>query len=142
MICLVQGFVEEGWVCIIEVNLELEYIIWKYLKKVGLEDKVEVYIGDVMQVIFILFGIFDLVFIDVGKQYYQVYYDFIIDWVEFGGLIIVDNVFWSGKVVIGFWEIDVDMKQLYVFNVVLQEDEWVDNLLLLICDGFLVACKW
>ena len=94
-----------------------------------------------MQVIPTLPGTFDLVFIDAGKQYYQAYYDLIIDRVESGGLIIADNVLWSGKVATGLRETDADTKQLHAFNVALQEDERVDNLLLPIRDGLLVARK-
>jgi len=140
-ICLAQGLAEGGQVRTIEANPELEYLIRKYLKKAGLEDKVEVHIGDAMQVIPTLPGTFDLVFIDAGKQYYQAYYDLIIDRVESGGLIIADNVLWSGKVATGLRKTDADTKQLHAFNVALQEDERVDNLLLPIRDGLLVARK-
>jgi predicted O-methyltransferase YrrM len=140
-ICLAQGLAKDGRVHTIEANPELEYLIRKYLKKAGLEDQVELYIGDAMQVITTLPGTFDLVFIDAGKQYYQAYYDLIIDRVEAGGLIIADNVLWSGKVATGLRETDADTKQLHAFNVALQEDERVDNLLLPIRDGLLVARK-
>ena len=140
-ICLAQGLAEDGRVRTIEANPELEYLIRKYLKKAGLEDQVEVHIGDAMQVIPTLPGTFDLVFIDAGKRYYQAYYDLIIDRVEAGGLIVADNVLWSGKVATNLRETDADTKQLHAFNVSLQEDERVDNLLLPIRDGLLVARK-
>lgn len=140
-LCLVQGLAKGGRVRTIEANPELEYLIRKYLKKAGVEDRVELYIGDAMQVIPELPGTFDLVFIDAGKQYYQDYYGLIIDRVEPGGLIIADNVLWSGKVATELRETDADTQKLHAFNVSLQEDERVDNLLLPVRDGLLVARK-
>ncbi|NRA50985.1 MAG: O-methyltransferase [Phaeodactylibacter sp.] len=140
-ICLARGLARNGKVRTIEANPELEYLIRKYLKKAGLQNQVELFIGDAMKVIPQLEGRFDLVFIDAGKQYYQAYYDLIIDRVEPGGLIISDNVLWSGKVATDLRETDADTKKLHAFNVSLQEDERVDNLLLPIRDGLLVARK-
>lgn len=140
-ICLAQGLALGGRLRTIEVNPELEYLIRKYLHKAGLEDRVELYIGDAMQVIPELPGTFDLVFIDAGKQYYQDYYGLIIDRVEVGGLIIADNVLWSGKVATSLRETDVDTQKLHAFNAALQADERVDSLLLPVRDGLLVARK-
>jgi predicted O-methyltransferase YrrM len=140
-ICLAQGLAEGGQVRTIEANPELEYLICKYLEKAGLKEQVKLYIGDAMKVIPELPGTFDLVFIDAGKQYYQDYYELIIDRVEAGGLIIADNVLWSGKVATDLRETDADTQKLHAFNAALQADKRVDNLLLPIRDGLLVARK-
>lgn len=140
-ICIAQGLADGGQLHTIEANPELEYLIQKYLKKAGLEDKVRVHIGDAMDVIPQLPGTFDFVFIDAGKRYYQDYYDLIIERVDPGGLVIADNVLWSGKVATDLRKMDTDTQKLHAFNVALQEDDRVDNLLLPIRDGLLVARK-
>lgn len=140
-ICLAQGLAKGGQVRTIEANPELEYLIRKYLEKAELKEQVELYIGDAMKVIPELPGTFDLVFIDAGKQYYQDYYELVIDRVEAGGLIIADNVLWSGKVATDLRETDADTQKLHAFNAALQADKRVDNLLLPVRDGLLVARK-
>jgi predicted O-methyltransferase YrrM len=140
-ICIARGLAPDGILHTIEVNPEMEYLIRKYLAKAELSDQVKLHIGDTKAIIPTLHGTFDFVFIDAGKQHYQAYYDLIIDRVEPGGLIIADNVLWSGKVATEQREKDADTQQLHAFNLMLQEDERVESLLLPIRDGLLVARK-
>ena len=140
-ICLAQGLAPDGILHTIEVNPELEYLIRKYLNKAGLEEQVQLHIGDALEVVPTLPGPFDLVFIDAGKQYYRDYYGMVIDKVASGGLIIADNVLWSGKVATDKRETDEDTKQLHAFNLMLKNDEQVESLLLPIRDGLLLARK-
>ncbi len=140
-ICLARGLSAEGQMHTIEANPELEYLIRKYLAKARLAEQVNLHIGDARSVIPRLPGHFDLVFIDAGKQHYQSYYDLVIDRVNPGGLIVADNVLWSGKVATGARATDPDTQELHAFNVRLHEDSRVSNLLLPIRDGLLVARK-
>lgn len=141
-ICLAQGLAPGGKLLTVEANPELEHLIRKYLRKAALEDKVELHIGDALELIPELPGHFDLVFIDAGKQYYRVYYDLIIDRVRPGGLILADNVLWSGKVADeALREKDTDTRLLHEFNAYLHADSRVESLLLPIRDGLLAARK-
>ena len=140
-ICLARGLAPDGILHTIEVNPELEYLIRKYLNKAGLEEQVQLHIGDALEVVPTLPGPFDLVFIDAGKQYYRDYYRMVIDKVASGGLIIADNVLWSGKVATDKRETDEDTKQLHAFNLMMKNDEQVESLLLPIRDGLLLARK-
>ena len=97
-ICLAQGLEEGGVLHTIEANPELEYLIRKYIALAGLEGSIRLHIGDAPEIIPGLKGPFDLVFIDANKQEYALYYDLVIDKVQSGGLIIADNVLWSGIV--------------------------------------------
>jgi len=141
-ICLAQGLKEDGRLHTIEVNPELEYLIRKYLKKAGLEEKVLLHIGDAQKVIPTIAGNFDLVFLDAGKQHYAFYYDLVIDRLNPGGLILADNVLWSGKVTDPEQRArDADTRKLHEFNQKIQQDERVENLMLPLRDGLLIVRK-
>ena len=140
-ICLAQGLAEGGALHTIEANPELEHFIRKYIGLAGLEDKIHLHIGDAREVIPSLEGPFDMVFIDAGKQDYSLYYDLVIGKVRSGGLIIADNVLWSGKVVTDERESDPDTRSIHRFNEKVQEDKRVENVLLPVRDGLLFARK-
>ncbi|MCB0549331.1 MAG: O-methyltransferase [Phaeodactylibacter sp.] len=141
-LCLAQGLPEGGTLHTIEANPELEYLIRKYIALAGLQNKIHLHIGDALEVIPQLEGSFDLVFIDAGKQDYALYYDLVIDRVEPGGLIIADNVLWSGKVTSpAEREGDADTRLIHQFNEKVQQDPRVENILLPLRDGLLIARK-
>ena len=140
-ICLAQGLPEGGTLHTIEANPELEYLIRKYISLAGLDEKIHLHIGDAREVIPALPGPFDMVFIDAGKQDYIQYYDLVIDKVPRGGLIIADNVLWSGKVVSDEREQDQDAVSIHQFNEKVQRDERVENIMLPLRDGLLIARK-
>lgn len=138
-ICLARGLEAGGRMDTIEVNPELAYIIKKYLKKAGLTEKVQLHIGDALAIIPDLPGSFDLVFLDAGKQHYQAYYDLLIDRMAGGGLLLADNVLWSGKVLHD--KHDADTAALHQFNEMVQADERVDKLMLPLRDGLYLIRK-
>jgi caffeoyl-CoA O-methyltransferase len=141
-ICLAQGLPAHGKLITIEANPELEYISKKYFQKTGLEDKIDAMVGDAKQIIPTLGDTFDLVFIDAGKQDYAHFYDLVFDKVSIGGLIIADNVLWSGKVLRPeLIEKDKDTKMIHAFNQKIQQDERVENVLLPLRDGLIIARK-
>lgn len=141
-ICLAQGLQEGGVLHTIEADPELEHIIRKYIALAGLEDKVRLHIADATKVVSSLAGPFDLVFIDAGKQEYGLYYDLVIDKVNPGGLIIADNVLWSGKVLDSSRrEQDEDAAFLHQFSEKVQLDERVENVMIPLRDGLLIARK-
>lgn len=138
-ICLAQGLQEGGVLHTIEVNVELEYLIRKYIALAGLKDKIELHMGDALEIIPKLEGNFDLVFIDAGKQDYAAFYNLVIGRINPGGLIIADNVLWSGKVVAKDKEQDPDAISLHNFNELVHHDPRVENIMLPIRDGLLIA---
>ncbi|MCG8328859.1 MAG: O-methyltransferase [Chitinophagales bacterium] len=141
-ICLAQGLAEEGILHTIEANPELEYIIRKYIAKAGLEKKINLHIGNAKNIIPGLKEQFDLIFLDAGKQHYAFYYDLVFDMVKPGGLILADNVLWSGKVTDAeLVKKDADTRLLHEFNVKVQQDKRVENVLLPLRDGLLVVRK-
>ena len=84
---------------------------------------------------------FDLVFIDADKKNYSSYFDLVIDKVKSGGLIIADNVLWSGKILDGKTNKDVDTSALISFNTKIKNDNRVEKLLLPIRDGLFLIQK-
>ncbi len=138
-LCMATGLPEEGLIHTIEANPELEYLIRKYIDQAHCQDKIQLYIGKAEDIIPKLPGYFDFVFLDAGKLDYPHFYNLVIDRVTSGGLIIADNVLWSGKVVQN--RQDKDTKALHAFNQMIQDDPRVSNLILPIRDGLLIAQK-
>ena len=139
-ICLAEGLVEGGILHTIEVNPELEYLIKKYLEKGKLEHKITSHIGNAKIIIPTLdVPEYDLVFIDAGKKDNDYYYELMLPKVRKGGILIVDNVLWDGKVTHQLN--DSITKQISHFNQKIKEDTRVDNLMLPIRDGMLMMIK-
>ncbi len=138
-ICMAQGLTDGGILHTLEANLELEPIIKKYITKANLEDKIVLHLGKAEAIIPTLDLQFDLVFIDAGKQQYAQFYDLVFDKVRTGGMILADNVLWSGKVVTD--EMDEDTQAIRVFNEKVNNDTRVENMILPIRDGILMARK-
>jgi predicted O-methyltransferase YrrM len=97
-ICLAQGLPPTGELHTIEINPERESIIKKYLELAGLSEKVQLILGDALEVIPTLNDSYDLVFMDAKKLDYLAYYNLIFPHLKLGGYMVVDNVLWSGKV--------------------------------------------
>ncbi len=138
-ICMAKGLANDGILHTIEVDEEKERIIRKYLKLSDLEEKVKLHIGDAAEVIPTIKGKFDLVFIDAAKKHNALYYDMVFDNVKKGGYIITDNVIWYGKV--AGKANDKRTKLIDEFNKKVQNDKRVENLLLPVRDGLLIAKK-
>ncbi len=138
-LCLAEGLAEDGIIHAIEGNPELEHIIQKYVKKAGLEDKVKLHIGDAKVIAGELEETFDLVFIDAGKRDYAFYFDLIIEKVNSGGILLADNVLWSGKVISG--ATDADTQLLDAFNKKVNADPRVENIIMPLRDGLTIIQK-
>lgn len=140
-LCLAEGLTSDGLLETIEIDEELEDAILSYFNDSPRRDQLKLYIGDAEEVIPTLDHTWDLVFIDAEKKNYQTYYDMILPKVEKGGLILIDNVLWSGKVVEEVKPNDKDTKAIMAFNDYVQQDSRVRNLLLPFRDGILCIEK-
>lgn len=139
-ICLAEGLADDGVLHTIEVNRELEYLIRKYLKKGNLEDKINLHIGDAKTVIPNLpIEQFDMIMIDAGKKDNAYFYEMLLPRLRSGGLLLVDNVLWDGKVLEK--PKDAMTRKILAFNQFIQEDKRVENLLLPIRDGMFLLIK-
>jgi caffeoyl-CoA O-methyltransferase len=138
-LCLAEGLTEGGILYALEANDELEYLIQEYIEKGHFQDKIKLIIGNALEIMPTIDEVFDLVFIDAGKRDYPLYYDLAIDKVRSGGLIIADNILWSGKVTDN--KKDLDTRIIDDFNKKIHADERVENILLPIRDGLMMARK-
>ncbi len=139
-LCLAEGLRENGRIYTIDINLELEDMVRSNFKRSNLDSKIMYQIGDAKEIIPTLNEIFDLVFIDADKKNNATYYDMIIDKVRSGGLILVDNVLWSGKVLD---EAVSDQKTYFIskFNEMVSSDQRVEKLILPVRDGLFLIRK-
>ena len=140
-ICLAKGLQVKGKLHTIEYNDELKFIIEKYIKKAKLENKIILYIGDALKKIKEIDEVFDLVFIDADKRQYLDYYHAIFAKVKKGGFIIVDNVFWNGKVVEKIDAKDTYTQGVVSFNNFIENDIRVEKVTLPIRDGLMILRK-
>lgn len=139
-ISLAEGLAENGVLHTVEYHEERQEFAKEYIEKAGLTPKVQAHLGNAIDIIPKIDATFDLVFIDADKVNYSNYFDLIIDKVAKNGLIIADNVLWSGKVVEELDPKDKDTKAILEFNRKVHEDARVENILLPIRDG-LMACR-
>jgi len=140
-ICLAQGLQEGGKLHTIDVNEEFREIILRYIKEAGLQDKIRLHIGSAVNILPMLKEEFDLVFIDADKENYSTYYDLVFPKVKQGGFIIADNVLWSGKLLNSPLKMDIETKSLYEYSLKVQRDSRVENMLLPLRDGLMIARK-
>ncbi len=138
-ICLAEGLTENGKLFTIDINEELEAIVKTHVEKAGLQNKIIQIIGNAAQEIQQLDETFDLVFIDADKQNYGLYFDLVIDKVRTGGIILADNVLWSGKIINE--QKDKDTQKLAEFNDKVQQDNRVENVIVSIRDGIMMIRK-
>ncbi len=139
-ICLAQGLQEKGEVHTIDINDELYEIAQKYFKKAGCLDSIKQYVGDAREVIKGLDYIYDLVYIDGDKKEYTEYYSLVVDKLRQGGMIIADNVLWSGKVA-DQKEHDKETEGVRKFNDLVNNDSRVEKVILPVRDGIMMIRK-
>jgi predicted O-methyltransferase YrrM len=139
-LCLAEGLRENGRIYTIDINLELEDMVRSNFKKSDLNSKIMYQIGDAKQIIPTLNETFDLVFIDADKKNNATYYDMVIDKVRSGGLILVDNVLWSGKV-LDEGVSDQKTSIISQFNERVSSDQRVEKLILPVRDGLFLIRK-
>lgn len=138
-LCLAEGLTEEGIIYTLDINAELEDMVRENFAKSPLNSKINYIIGDAQKSLKNINETFDLVFIDADKKNNGTYYDLIFDQVRAGGLIIVDNVLWSGKIVNNAQ--DKDTTNISSFNDKINEDNRVEKLILPVRDGLFVIRK-
>jgi caffeoyl-CoA O-methyltransferase len=137
---LAEGLTEPmGLIYTLDINAELEDMVRANFAKSDLNSKINYIIGDAQHSLATLDEVFDLVFIDADKKNNGTYYDLVFDKLGPGGIIIVDNVLWSGKVLSEAQ--DKDTKNISNFNDQIAADQRVEQLILPVRDGLLVVGK-
>lgn len=138
-LCLAEGLREGGLLHTIDINEELFDFQKKYFDESGFGSQIRQYLGDATEIIPQIDSKFDLVFIDADKPNYPKYFKTIIEKMNPGGVILTDNVLWSGKVVEKVKEDDESTKALLEYNKILAEDERLETVILPIRDGLTIS---
>ncbi len=140
-LCLAEGLADNGLIHTIDHNEELVDFQKKYFKQADLDTRIKQYTGEALTILPTLQQSYDLVFIDADKVNYSRYFDLVIDKVNKGGIILSDNVLWSGKVIEKVKKNDRDTSAIIAYNLKLKNDKRVENLLLPIRDGINISRK-
>ena len=138
-LCLAEGMQKDGTLHTIDVNEELVDFQRKYFDKSAFAKSIIQHLGDATAVIPKLEGKFDLIFIDADKPNYPAYFDIIIDRLNPGGVILSDNVLWSGKVIEEVNPKDVSTLAVLEYNRLLAEDDRLETVMLPIRDGLTIS---
>jgi len=139
-ICLAEGLTEDGELHTIEVNRELEEMLSAHFKSTIVGKKIKQHFGEAEPILGTLpYNDFDIVFIDADKKNNYNYFQLVLDKVKSGGLIIIDNVLWKGKVFGP--ENDADTVLIRKQNDQIAADERVEKLILPVRDGLLLIRK-
>ena len=140
-ICMAEGLIENGIIHTIDINEELISIQNKYFAKSKCNNSIIQHVGDARNIIKSINEKFDLVFLDADKENYIEYYELVIEKVKKGGLIIADNVLWTGKVVEPEKDDDELTQYLIDFNKMINEDDRVENIIIPLRDGLNIILK-
>lgn len=138
-LCLCEGLKKNGVIHTIDKNEELSKIQRKYFNKSVFKNQIVQHLGNAINIIPKLHFDFDLIFIDADKENYIKYFDLVFPKLKSGGLLITDNVLWSGKVLTE--DFDRETKIIKKYNSRLKKDKRFKNLLLPIRDGLTLSLK-
>ena len=140
-LCLAEGLYKNGVLHTIDINEELVDFQRRYFDKSDYGTQIIQHLGSALDIIPTLDTNFDLVFMDADKPNYINYFHQIIDKLNPGGVILSDNVLWSGKVIETLDPSDVSTKIVLEYNALLKEDPRLETVLLPIRDGLTVSIK-
>jgi predicted O-methyltransferase YrrM len=159
-ICLASGLPEDGHLDTLELNDELEDLILEGFERAGLEDKIELHVGDCKETLRRFRkqiglsedpqqsgaaqnegSLYDIVYIDANKREYCEYYDLVFDMVRPGGLILADNVIWDGKVCQEPLPQDKQTQGIAAFNDKVTADPRVESVIMPLRDGLNIIRK-
>ena len=138
-LCLAEGLHPEGVLHTIDIKEELTDLQREFFDRSGYGSQIVQHLGKAADIIPSLNTTFDLVFIDADKQNYAHYFDLVIEKMNRGGIILSDNVLWSGKVVEEVKHNDKHTQALMAYNQKIKDDPRVETVLLPIRDGITLS---
>ncbi|MGL2966610.1 O-methyltransferase [Flavobacterium sp. XGLA_31] len=138
-LCLGEGLAQNGTIDTIDVNEELVDFQRKYFDRSPWGTQIFQHLGSAIDIIPTLNKKYDLVFIDADKDNYINYFHLVLPIMNQGGIILSDNVLWSGKVVEEVKPNDRTTKLIMEYNALLKKDPRVETVLLPIRDGLTVS---
>jgi predicted O-methyltransferase YrrM len=138
-LCLAEGLKSNGILHTLDINEEYTSVANRYFNESDFNNNIQQHIGQALDIIPTLACNFQLAFIDADKENYKNYFDAIIDKMDIGGLIIADNVLWSGKVTKE--KMDEETTALDEYNKKLLASDRVETMLLPVRDGLMISRK-
>lgn len=138
-LCFAEGLDKNGMIDTIDKNEELLDFQRKYFDLSGYGKQIKQHLGDALKVISNLKSRYDLCFLDADKSNYINYFELVLPKMKSGGVILTDNVLWSGKVLKKAEENDLDTSVLQDFNKLLAKDSRIESVLLPIRDGLTIS---
>jgi predicted O-methyltransferase YrrM len=138
-LCLCEGMQKTGQLHTIDIKEELVDFQRKHFDRSPWGNQIFQHLGEAIDIIPTLDVKFDLVFIDADKENYLNYFELIVPKMNTGGIILSDNVLWSGKVLEALQPNDLSTKVLLEYNILLANDSRVETVLLPIRDGLTVS---
>ena len=141
-LCIARGLMPGGRLLCCDVSEEWTSIAREHWAKAGVSDRVDLRISPAADTVRALPADppIDLAFIDADKTGYRTYYDEIVERLRPGGVVLLDNVLWSGNV-IDPADTTADTEAIRAVNDHIAQDERVDVVLLPIADGLTIARK-
>lgn len=140
-LCLAEGLQKDGELHTIDINEELVDFQRKYFDKSDYGKQIHQHLGNALDIIPQFKMNFDLIFIDADKENYSHYFELVIDKLNPGGIILSDNVLWSGKVIETLKKDDKSTEALIIYNKLLKEDDRIETIILPIRDGLTLSRK-
>jgi len=135
---MAEGLPDDGKIITCDVDPKAEAIARRYFAESPNGHKIEIRMGPALETIKTLSGALDMVFIDADKGNYSNYYEAVLPLVKPGGLIVADNVLWSGRVL---HPEAPDDHAIVAFDKLVQSDPRVENVCLTVRDGMMLAWK-
>ena len=137
-ICLAEGLSKNGKIDTIDKNEELIKIQNKYFEKSGFRNKIIQHTGNALDILKDLNEKYDIIFIDADKENYINYFNQVSNKLSKNGIIISDNVLWSGKV-LDSNQMDEETSTLVQFNKIINDDKRFKSIILPIRDGISIS---
>jgi caffeoyl-CoA O-methyltransferase len=135
---MAEGLADDGVIYTCDVDPRATEIAQKYWAQSPHGKKIQLKLGPALETIPTLGESFDMAFIDADKANYQAYWDLLVPRMRSGGLIVVDNVLWSGRVL---QPEDKSDHAIHNFNEYASRDARMQTLMLPIRDGMLLGIK-
>ena len=140
-LCLAEGMKNDGELHTIDKNEELYDFQKKYFNKSGYGDKIFQHLGNALELIQTINKKFDLIFLDADKENYAKYLELLVNKLNTNGVLVTDNVLWSGKVTMPISDEDLSTQEIDKFNKLLNQRSDMETIILPIRDGISISRK-
>ncbi len=140
-LCLAEGIKDSGELHTIDNNEELYNFQREYFNKSGYGDKIFQHLGNAIDLIDTINLKFDLIFLDADKENYTNYLELLVNKLNTNGVLITDNVLWSGKVIKSISDDDLSTQEIDKFNKLMNQRSDMETIILPIRDGISISRK-